>query len=72
MDGRDFIKQIVKADIVRHLEDDKLLMVIMNLPALAIEFLDSFVGLLRGVSVPMGNKHSPVQVHCYCFSKGMK
>ena len=54
LDGREFIKTVVKEVILKRLlpevkkEEDKMgsLHIVMNLPAMAIEFLDSFDGLL--------------------------
>lgn len=70
MDGRQFIKDIVKPSIISHLGDNKPLVVVMNLPALAIEFLDTFVGLLQDVDLSTITR-CPINVHCYCFSNGM-
>jgi tRNA (guanine37-N1)-methyltransferase len=71
LDGRDFVREIVdevrKNFITRHENPNKSLMfthVIMNLPAMAVQFLDVFKGLfkdLTDVSLPI--------VYCYCFSK---
>ena len=46
MDGRAFIREVVKPDIISHLSDTKPLMVIMNLPAMAEKFLDAFIDLI--------------------------
>lgn len=50
MDGRDFIKQIFSKEMERIWKDPSpkgTVHVLMNLPALAVEFLDSFVGLFN-------------------------
>ena len=61
MDAREFVKHLVKKIGVLHLDH-----VVMNLPATAVEFLDSFKHLYgemeeKGIKLP--------RVHCYCFSK---
>ena len=43
--------------------------VLMNLPASAVEFLDSFAGLLSGVPMEMRDSLELPQVHCYHFTK---
>lgn len=74
MDGRAFIREVVKPDIISHLSDTKPLMVIMNLPAMAEKFLDDFIDLISiddGSQTVASENHPPVMIHCYCFSKGM-
>ncbi|XP_020668856.3 tRNA (guanine(37)-N(1))-methyltransferase isoform X1 [Pogona vitticeps] len=69
MDGRDFLKGPVKEELVRQLslkERESALHIVMNLPAMAIEFLDVFRHLLDGE--PARTDLLPT-VHCYCFSK---
>ncbi|XP_061173935.1 tRNA (guanine(37)-N1)-methyltransferase-like [Saccostrea echinata] len=72
MDGRDFIKQIFFKEMEKRWSDPSLegnVHVLMNLPALAVEFLDSFVGLCtRSRSKPKDHSCLPF-VHCYYFSK---
>ncbi|KAH7932834.1 hypothetical protein HPB49_003341 [Dermacentor silvarum] len=71
MDGREFIQKVMGETLVKHLADDKHVHVCMNLPALATEFLDAFVGLLSGrenLNEEVKNCH--VKIHCYCFVKG--
>ncbi|KAJ7990772.1 hypothetical protein DPEC_G00290380 [Dallia pectoralis] len=65
-DGRDFIRSAVKQELPALLKGTASVHVVMNLPALALEFLDAFRGLLDqelscDVNLPV--------VHCYGFSK---
>ncbi|XP_037274003.2 tRNA (guanine(37)-N(1))-methyltransferase [Rhipicephalus microplus] len=71
MDGREFIQKVIGESLVQHLADNRHVHVCMNLPALATEFLDTFVGLLSG-SEHLNElvKNCYVKVHCYCFVKG--
>lgn len=71
MDGRAFIREVVKADIISHLKDNKHkpMVVVMNLPALAIEFLDAFKGLVT-LEDAQPITRPQITVYCYCFSKG--
>ncbi|XP_077968050.1 tRNA (guanine(37)-N(1))-methyltransferase-like isoform X2 [Styela clava] len=71
MDGRKFIKECLG----KHLQlssKTETICVIMNLPALAIEFLDAFTGLVKNINRAEDNKTSsslpPVTVYCYAFS----
>ena len=66
MDGRMFIKTVVKEKWLN--TAGKELVAIMNLPALAVEFLDAFVGLFDDEDILP--KIGQIKVHCYCFSKG--
>ncbi|XP_054827616.1 tRNA (guanine(37)-N1)-methyltransferase [Eublepharis macularius] len=68
MDGRDFLEGPVKEALAQQLssKDRKhSLHIVMNLPAMAIEFLDVFRHLLSGEP---GTTDLPT-VHCYSFSK---
>ncbi|XP_015745012.2 tRNA (guanine(37)-N1)-methyltransferase isoform X1 [Python bivittatus] len=68
MDGRSFLKGPVKEELDKHLSSKEWknsLHIIMNLPAMAIEFLDVFRHLLNGEPV---SAELPT-VHCHCFSK---
>jgi tRNA (guanine37-N1)-methyltransferase len=72
-DGRDFILENIKSDLVDRIkmrENDPVeysIHIAMNLPALSTTFLDAFVGVLKGYE----SKSIPVpQCHCYCFVKG--
>lgn len=71
MDGREFLLGPVREELSKQLpllsEDQKTSFhIIMNLPALAIEFLDAFRHLLDGE--PCSTAALPT-VHCYSFSK---
>nr|XP_006110831.1 tRNA (guanine(37)-N1)-methyltransferase isoform X1 [Pelodiscus sinensis] len=71
MDGRDFLLGPVKEALTKELslltkERKHSLHIVMNLPALAIEFLDVFKHFLDGK--PCSADHLPT-VHCYSFSK---
>lgn len=79
MDGRQFAKSVIKRvllDLWNTSDEDKRnfkIHVIMNLPAIAIEFLDVFRGLvsendLQAVGIAEGSVTLPI-IHCYCFSK---
>ncbi|XP_050316306.1 uncharacterized protein DDB_G0271670 isoform X2 [Anthonomus grandis grandis] len=63
MDGRDFILTVLKENLPKHV--GKQIVVTMNLPALAVEFLNSFVGLLKN-----SENISTLTVYVYCFTKG--
>lgn len=66
LDGRAFILGPVKQELPALLKEKAGVHVIMNLPALALEFLDAFRGLLH--QEPSCSENLPV-VHCYGFSK---
>jgi len=62
LDAREFVR-FLKLEGVQYDH------VILNLPALSIEFLDVFVGLHRDVSEEKNQSEiSLPQIHCYCFS----
>lgn len=70
-DGRDFILTDVRADLIRQWTTrsncDYKIHLTMNLPAMAVEFLDAFCGLLTDYK----GKMDPLPlVHVYCFAKG--
>ena len=80
LDGRDFIKTVVKEDLIQEWKAFsegketavKNFHVVMNLPSLATQFLDSFVGLMtqeEEVIRSLKQFKLPI-VHCYCFVKG--
>lgn len=70
-DGRDFILADVRSDLMKRWSNDgnKLykIHITMNLPAMAVEFLDVFCGLMWDYTGPI--EPSPL-VHVYCFAKG--
>ncbi|XP_039597016.1 tRNA (guanine(37)-N1)-methyltransferase [Polypterus senegalus] len=70
LDGRDFITNIVKGQLAKLLntgtEQNCGIHIIMNLPALAVQFLDAFKNLLEE---PDTSKAVLPHIHCYSFSK---
>ncbi|MED6279677.1 tRNA (guanine(37)-N1)-methyltransferase [Characodon lateralis] len=66
LDGRDFIRGPLKQELPALLKGESAVHVVMNLPALALEFLDAFRGLLQ--LEPPCEQNLPT-VHCYGFSK---
>ncbi|KAG5676292.1 hypothetical protein PVAND_006140 [Polypedilum vanderplanki] len=77
-DGRDFILNEVRENLLERIEKqendpvDYSIHITMNLPALATEFLDAFVGLLKDNEKNIkSSKSIPTPIcHCYCFVKG--
>lgn len=63
-DGGDFIKNEVKNTLPLYL-GKKNIFIIMNLPAMGIEFLSYFIGLLDHTDI-----FDPLTVIVYCFAKG--
>ncbi|MEQ2237295.1 tRNA (guanine(37)-N1)-methyltransferase, partial [Ilyodon furcidens] len=66
LDGRDFIRGPLKQELPALLKGESAVHVVMNLPGLALEFLDAFRGLLQ--LEPPCEQNLPT-VHCYGFSK---
>ncbi|XP_053115424.1 tRNA (guanine(37)-N1)-methyltransferase [Hemicordylus capensis] len=69
LDGRDFLQGPVKEELAKQLASKERkcsLHIVMNLPAMAVEFLDVFKSLLDGE--PSSSADLPT-VHCYGFSK---
>ncbi|XP_070698712.1 tRNA (guanine(37)-N(1))-methyltransferase [Pempheris klunzingeri] len=66
LDGRAFIQGPVKQELPVLLKGRAGVHVVMNLPALALDFLDAFRGLLQ--QEPCCDESLPT-VHCYGFSK---
>jgi tRNA (guanine37-N1)-methyltransferase len=66
LDGRDFIRHAVTLHRQEFPQQPWFNHFVMNLPALAIEFLDAFKGLYAGLDVP--DAMLP-WIHCHCFSK---
>ncbi|CAG2103717.1 unnamed protein product [Medioppia subpectinata] len=73
MDARDFIATVIRQHLIDRIntfdgtESTRQYHVVMNLPSLAIQFLDAFKGLLHSVE-PSSYKINPI-IHCYCFVK---
>ncbi|XP_066255910.1 tRNA (guanine(37)-N1)-methyltransferase [Euwallacea similis] len=67
LDGREFILKVVKEQLQKFL-GNKAIFITMNLPALSVEFLDAFIGLLSDSKVP--EEFDPATVYVYCFAKG--
>ncbi|XP_066144148.1 tRNA (guanine(37)-N1)-methyltransferase [Euwallacea fornicatus] len=67
LDGREFILKVVKEQLLKFL-GNKAIFITMNLPALSVEFLDTFIGLLSDSKAP--EVFDPVTVYVYCFAKG--
>ncbi|XP_064179901.1 tRNA (guanine(37)-N1)-methyltransferase isoform X1 [Anguilla rostrata] len=69
MDGRAFVRGPLREELPALLGGPGRVHVVMNLPALALDFLDAFRGLLgQGASVSVSEGSLPL-VHCYGFSK---
>lgn len=70
-DGREFIASDVKGDLLQRWADPDnaytKFHITMNLPAMAVDFLDTFCGLLCDYTGEMG---AMPLVHVYCFAKG--
>ncbi|KAF4673794.1 tRNA(m(1)G37)methyltransferase [Perkinsus chesapeaki] len=63
-DGRDFVKRLAREGVF----DDKMdFHFYMNLPSIAITFLDVFVGLLKGHEGAA--EKARFLVHCHCFAR---
>ncbi|XP_074039801.1 tRNA (guanine(37)-N(1))-methyltransferase isoform X1 [Leptinotarsa decemlineata] len=68
IDGRDFIKNNIRQNLPQHLIKKQKVFITMNLPAMAVEFLDSFVGLFNEDELPFIS--DPITIFVYCFAKG--
>ncbi|XP_004540612.2 tRNA (guanine(37)-N(1))-methyltransferase [Maylandia zebra] len=67
LDGRAFIRGPLKQELPVLMRGTSAIHVVMNLPALALDFLDAFRGLLHHQEPPC-DENLPT-VHCYGFSK---
>ncbi|XP_003962722.2 tRNA (guanine(37)-N(1))-methyltransferase [Takifugu rubripes] len=65
LDGRAFIQGPLKQELPALLKGKMRVHIVMNLPALALEFLDAFRGLLH----ESPSDGTLPTVYCYCFSK---
>jgi tRNA (guanine37-N1)-methyltransferase len=87
LDGREFIEQVIRDDLAaewksRHGKfelQDVHFHVLMNLPAIAVEFLSSFVGLFNNLHATDAEFRDAFEstaqlptVHCYAFYKGLE
>jgi len=76
-DGREFIRTTMASDLVTRLnkEDNNssgsTFHVVMNLPAIAVEFLNELWGLLDETSVEKLGNQRIVMAHVYCFIKAL-
>lgn len=66
LDGREFISKVLKDNLTKYI--DHKVIITMNLPALAVEFLDAYIGLFQNAELPEGFK--AITVYVYCFAKG--
>lgn len=79
MDGREFVKSVVKKSLLelwngsREGMSHRSIHVLMNLPAIAVEFLDVFQDLFSAKDLEAGaivrQSVTMPTIHCYCFSK---
>lgn len=74
MDGKDFIRDVILTFLKKIIVEDKdmgdkKIHVTMNLPAMAVEFLNVFNGGLKELAEGYRVKHKPI-VHVYCFAGG--
>lgn len=70
-DGREFILNDVREDLLNRWQKpiDYNIHITMNLPAMAVEFLNAFHGLFTDTDLPSKPNAWPL-VHVYCFAKG--
>ena len=75
LDGREFIRTVVKEKLLHHWQQDsqdQRFHIVMNLPAIAMEFLDVFAGLFGEYTVEhtLGwTNYIQPRVYCYSFTK---
>ncbi|KAJ8981968.1 hypothetical protein NQ317_002142 [Molorchus minor] len=68
-DGGEFIREDIKKYLPDCLNNKQNVYIVMNLPALAVQFLKDFIGLLKNYDTEL-NFSSPPIVFVYCFAKG--
>ncbi|KAF5293193.1 hypothetical protein FQA39_LY13661 [Lamprigera yunnana] len=66
-DGLEFIKEDLKDNLIKYINKSNIT-IVMNLPAMAVEFLKGFYKLYT--EKELGNVTIPPVVHVYCFAKG--
>ena len=73
-DGRDFLKNDVKQDLIQRRSSKALGSehIVMNLPGLAVEFLDIFISDWLNLDEKKQVCTNPPLVHVYCFIKAAK
>lgn len=75
LDGRVFLREVIPKlidnSLKMHTEPVPVICshIIMNLPAIAVQFLDTLKGLFLSVPYDRRNTIKLPTVHCYCFSK---
>ncbi|XP_050336026.1 tRNA (guanine(37)-N1)-methyltransferase isoform X2 [Bactrocera neohumeralis] len=75
-DGRQFLLEDVKPDLLKRWKEqataDYSIHITMNLPAMAVEFLDAFRGFLNDEEAKefLNQQLNYPTVHVYCFAKG--
>ena len=71
LDGRVFLRETIPKLAASSLSTSTVVCshIIMNLPAIAVQFLDTLVGLFQAVPPERRNTVQLPMVHCYCFSK---
>ena len=72
LDGREFIQTIVKEELINLYTEGSVyyeykVHIVMNLPAIAVTFIDAFQSLLEEAKLTIKAEHEPM-VYCYCFT----
>nr|XP_022919342.1 tRNA (guanine(37)-N1)-methyltransferase [Onthophagus taurus] len=68
LDGHDFIENVIKKELLQHINNKKQVYIVMNLPALAVEFLHHFKGMYSDGEIK--EMVNPPVIFVYCFAKG--
>ncbi|XP_076257055.1 tRNA (guanine(37)-N(1))-methyltransferase isoform X1 [Rhynchophorus ferrugineus] len=66
IDGREFILTVLKDNLLKFSNEN--VFITMNLPAMAVEFLDAYIGLFKNFVIPESFEY--VTAFVYCFAKG--